>query len=181
MDNLVKKQKNGIILALIAKLMGLAIVLNIASCSCGKEKDLAIKLTADKEVLELASKEGTTELKVKHEEGPELDLKTVKLVVVKTVYEAADLTGDANGKQDNLQLKTEKLSDIDGKNLQELTGKDKLKKGDEATIKISVTMPKEDTRSGSVKFTLEKEDGSELKSVTVKYTNKAAESQGNND
>ncbi|MEM7055777.1 MAG: hypothetical protein AAF392_02755 [Bacteroidota bacterium] len=168
-------------MAWIAKLMGLAIVLNIASCSCDKDnKDaLKIKLTA-KESQQITVASGSTsgtvdtELTVKLEEGAkELDLEKIKLKVEKTAaYRNDDASGAEDGDKDEVKLES-KGSDPNGQSLKDLLGKDKLKKSDHDKVKIKVTLADiGKAASAKIKFALEK-DGKKIEGVedvVVTYT-----------
>jgi len=150
MNKIIKKLKLVNNINLFAKLLGLVLVFNLASCGCeknDKKEALTVELKPDVAEVKAGAKEFNLKLSGKSGEGKLSDYK-VKVTCVCYTDE------DYKTKAGNSDLT---LKDVDSKTLNDIFGKDDFKKGDsELTKKIEIVVPNAST-SKSAEFTIEAE------------------------
>jgi hypothetical protein len=163
MTNIIKKMKNVNTLSLFTKLVGLAVVFNLAACGCGKSVDAA------KPKLTVTTADGK-ELKVTitSEETFKLDDVNLKLVSVE-VYSDRDCSNPLSGDVNKITVK-ENLA----QSLKKLSGKDEVTKEAPFEIKLNTDYGDKSAtvKSYKAKFSLIDGKGNEVtgaKNVEVKW------------
>jgi len=152
MSNSVKKQKTSTILSLVAKLMVVVAAFGVVSCGCGgggnpEKAELTFTIS------DITDGKTDATLNIKTNQNID-DLTKVKLTLEEAKrYSAADFkteitTGNAG---DEFEVLDAKGNNISGKNLKELTNKDKLEKDKTVDVKLTLK-PGTNVKGFKVKF-----------------------------
>ena len=170
MINTIKKEKTTQGLALVAKLMGLAVIFNLASCGCGgKEAETKLSIVAN----DVKDGSDTAKFGLKNEGTDKISLKTLKLnydevatFSDKTFGTKLDAAASADNKFE-IQNKA-KDADIVGKTVEELTKQAELEPG--KTVDIEVTLvPGSTVQSATMNLVVKNEKDEEKAKKEFKW------------